>query len=77
MAVLPQSSLAWYVLVMSSGQVFPSDTSDMKVIVGFAVQSSVAVTADMSGAGTSPMHSTVMSAGHVITGSIVSSIVII
>ena len=56
MAVLPQSSSAWYVLVMSSGQVFPSDTSDMKVIVGFAVQLSVAVTADMSGAGTSPMH---------------------
>ena len=41
MAVLPQSSSAWYVLVMSSGQVFPSDTSDMKVVVGFAVQLSV------------------------------------
>ena len=62
--------------VLNGLEVTENSTPDMNVIVGIAVQLSVAVTAVMSTAGRSPMHSTVTSAGQVMTGSMVSSIVI-
>ena len=54
----------------------PVATSLTKVTVG-TPQLSVAVTCVISGAGTSVMHSTVMAAGQVITGGVISSTVII
>ena len=51
----PQSSVTLYVLVITSGQLLLSDTSDTKATTG--LQKPVTpVTTDGSGAGISPMH---------------------
>src|SRR5210317_1630294 len=75
-AMFPQSSSAWYVRVMTSGHVLPSETSPRCVTVT-GPQLSVAVTRVISAAGTSPMHSTVTAGGHVISGGVVSSMVMV
>src|SRR5512135_1856978 len=64
-AVLPQLSVAMYVLVTILGQV-PAQMSLTKVTAGVP-QLSVATTCVISGAGTWVMHSKVRSAGHVMT----------
>src|SRR5688572_10489924 len=57
LVTLPQSSVTEYVLVIVSGQVFPSDTSLTKATTGFIVQlSASSVTTNGSLAGTSAMH---------------------
>src|SRR5512133_1163734 len=73
--VFPQESAAWYVRVMIRGQL-PDHTSLIKVTAGVP-QLSVAVTAVMSGAGTALMQATVTSAGHTITGAMLSLTVMI
>jgi len=55
--VFPQSSVTLYVLVITSGQVLPFDTSDTNATTGAAVQlSASSVTTVISSAGTSPIH---------------------
>ena len=70
---LPQSSVTLYVRVMVSGQVFPSDTSSTKETTGETVQLSAAsVTTEISAAGTSLIHSTVIPAGFEAVGGVIS-----
>ena len=72
----PQPSLARYVRVIVSGQLLPSLASSSCVIVT-SPQVSVAVTSEMSEAGTSSVHCTLIPAGLlVITGAVVSTTVI-
>ena len=74
-AVLPQASVYVHVLVIVSGQLFPSDTS---VPVTVPAPSQLSVQPRSTIAGTSPTHSTVTSAGNpVITGAVLSSTVIV
>jgi hypothetical protein len=61
-AVFPQESTAWYVRVITRGQL-PLHTSLIKITVGVP-QLSVALTAVISGDGTSVTHATVTSDGH-------------
>ena len=70
--VLPHWSVAMYVRVMVSGQEAPVRTSETNSMET-APQLSDATIAEVSGAGTSAAHWTVISAGHVMSGSIVSS----
>jgi len=73
----PQSSSISYVLVIISGQVFPSETSDTCVTAGATVQlSASSVIARTSTTGISAVHSTVTSAGAVPVGAILSLTVI-
>ena len=75
---LPQSSVTLYVLVMVSGQVFPSDTSPWWVTVGLAVQlSASSVTTVTSTAGTSPIHSTFTATGLEAVGLVMSLTVMV
>src|SRR5512133_773256 len=74
-AVLPQESAAWYVRVITRGQL-PDHTSPTKVTTAVP-QLSVAVTAVMSGAGTSGGQATVTFPGHTITGAMLSLTVMI
>ena len=63
---------------MISGQVFPSDTSLTNATTGFTVQlSASSVTTVMSAAGTSPMHSTAITAGLDAVGLVLSSTVMV
>ena len=60
--VLPHASVTLYVLVMISGHV-PLDASLTKATTGTEQLSASSVTTVMSGAGTSPIHCTVIGAG--------------
>ena len=72
---LPQSSVTLYVLVITSGQLLPSETSDTNATNGVAVQlSASSVTDVISFAGTSPIHSTFIADGFEAVGKVVSSI---
>src|SRR5512143_1920636 len=73
--VFPQLSSAIYVRVMIRGHV-PLQTSPSQVTTG-TPQLSLAVTNAIFAAGTSPIHSKVRSAGHVIVGGVISSTVIV
>ena len=75
---LPQSSVTLYVLVITSGQLLPSETSDTNATNGVAVQlSASSVTDVISFAGTSPIHSTFIADGFEAVGKVVSSIVMV
>ena len=75
---LPQSSVTLYVLVITSGQVLPSETSDTNATNGVAVQlSASSVTDVISFAGTSPIHSTFIADGFEAVGGVTSSTVIV
>jgi hypothetical protein len=75
---LPQSSVTLYVLVIVSGHVRPSETSETHATTGAAVQlSASSVTTVISGAGTSVAHSTLIGAGLLAVGSVTSLIVIV
>jgi hypothetical protein len=75
---LPQSSVTLYVLVIVSGQVLPSLTSLTKATTGFKVQlSASSVTTATFGAGTEALHSTLIGAGLLAVGGVISSIVIV
>ncbi len=73
--VLPQLSVAIYVLEMVSGQLRLSLMSLTQVTVGIP-QLSVAVTNEVSGAGKSVIHSMVIAGGQTITGAVVSRMMI-
>ena len=76
--VLPQSSVTLYVLVITSGQVLPSETSETKATTGLTVQlSKASVTAVMSDAGISAVHSTAIADGFEAVGGVTSSTVIV
>ena len=78
MIELPQSSVTLYVLVITSGQLLPSETSDTNATNGVAVQlSASSVTDVISFAGTSPIHSTFIADGFEAVGKVVSSIVMV
>ena len=63
---------------MTSGQLFPSETSETKATTGFTVQlSASSVTAVTSEAGTSAVHSTLTAAGLEAVGGVTSSTVIV
>jgi len=75
-AVLPFTSVAMYVLVVVSKQPTASVASGKKLIPCIP-HASVAITVDISGAGTDDvLHASVMSGGQVINGGIVSLMVI-
>ena len=75
---LPQSSVTLYVLVITSGQLLPSETSDTNATNGVAVQlSASSVTDVISFAGTSPIHSTFIADGFEAVGGVTSSTVIV
>src|SRR5439155_1481721 len=76
-AVLPHASVALYVLVVVSVHPERFTASLTNVITGVP-QPSVAVTNVISGAGTAPLHAaTVIGAGHVITGGVTSTVLVI
>ena len=78
MIELPQSSVTLYVLVITSGQLLPSETSDTNATNGVAVQlSASSVTDVISFAGTSPIHSTFIADGFEAVGGVTSSTVIV
>jgi hypothetical protein len=73
---LPHSSVTLYVLVITSGQVLPSDTSLTNATTGAAVQlSASSVTTVTSGAGAE--HSTLIGAGLLAVGGVTSFIVMV
>src|SRR4030065_204729 len=75
---LPQTSVTEYVLVIVSGQLSPSDTSETNNTTGATPQlSDSSVTASGSDAGTSPIHDTVTGPGLLAVGLILSSTVIV
>src|SRR4026208_1076562 len=76
-ALLPQPSVALYVLNVVSVQPDVLVLSLTKVIVIGPVQLSVAVTKVTSGGGTGPLHTMVGAAGHVITGGVTSTVLVI
>src|SRR4026207_2198724 len=76
-ALLPQPSVALYVLNVVSVQPDVLVLSLTKVIVIGPVQLSVAVTNVTSGGGTGPLHTMVGAAGHVITGGVTSTVLVI
>ena len=64
--------------MITSGQVFPSDTSDTKATIGAAVQlSASSVTTSTSADGTSPIHSTFTAVGFDAVGNVMSLTVIV
>jgi len=69
---LLQSSVTEYVLVIVSGQVLLSDTSDTKATFVIPELSASSVTTVISSAGTSPMHSTLIGSGLDAVGKIKS-----
>jgi hypothetical protein len=76
-AVLPQASVAMYVLVVVSVHPTRLTASLTKVTVG-APHASVAVTDVISGAGTVPLHpGTTTAGGHVIVGGVTSTVLVI
>jgi len=75
--MFPHSSSISYVLVISSGHVLLSETSDIWVTVGTAVQlSETPVTSAVFTAGTSAEHWTLTAPGAVAKGAILSLTVI-
>ena len=71
---MPQSSVTLYVLVITSGQVLPSETSETKATTGLTVQlSKASVTAVISDAGISAVHSTAIADGFEAVGGVTSS----
>ncbi len=75
---LPQSSVTLYVRVIISGQVFPSELSEINEIVGIVVQLSAAsVTTEMSATGISSTHSTFTPAKFEAVGGVMSLTVIV
>src|SRR4026207_1870390 len=76
-ALLPHASVALYVLKIVSVQPDVLVWSPTCVITIGPVQLSVAVITVMSGAGTGPLHTMVGAAGHVITGGVTSTVLVI
>jgi hypothetical protein len=76
-AVFPQASVALYVrvTVYRLAHVCPEITSPTKVFVTAPPQSSLAVKAEISGAGMSPAQETVTFAGQLIEGAVWSFMV--
>ena len=68
--VLPQSSVTLYVLVITSGQVLPSETSDTKATTGVPWLSASSVIIVTSGTGISAVHSTETAEGFDAVGKI-------
>ena len=75
--LLPQESVTLYVLVITSGQEFPSLTSLTNATVGVPQLSASSVTTLMSTAGTSSIHSTFTATGLLAVGSVISLTVIV
>ena len=77
MIEFPHESVTLYVLVIVSEQVFPSDTSLTKATVGVPQLSKAFVTTEISEAGISSKHSTLISVGVSAVGSVTSRIIIL
>jgi hypothetical protein len=77
--ILPQSSVAFQVLVMvySCGHVGEATVTSLKVTVGIASQLSVAVAVPVFAGNVLAVHSIVVLAGHVIIGAVLSSTTIV